>query len=53
MPKTGYKSITIPNKLKNKLEKLAHKKGQTIPKLIEQLTNQAITKEKQTQPPEA
>jgi hypothetical protein len=42
MPREGYSSITIPNKLKKKLDKIAKKEESSIPRAIEEMANKKL-----------
>ena len=46
MPRKGYRAITIPEKLAQKLQEKAEKANTSIPKQIEHLLKQATPEEK-------
>ena len=44
MPKKGYKSITVPEALHNRLMEIADKTHRSIPKLIEHMLEEVYSK---------
>ena len=45
MPKKGYKSITVPEVLHNRLMEIADKTHRSIPKLIEYMLEEVYSKQ--------
>jgi len=46
MPIEGFSSITVPDEVKNRLQKIAEKTFRTVPKLIEWMLDQCFPEEK-------